>query len=150
MVELNIAQANCEQLNASKSLPSGGNVTINATNTGLNGFSSLYLKTTGQTINETGQLWVGQQNGLTMMTRTAHPLNFKTYADEAGVTVPSSMQILGTGTREVQILAPLKCLSSVSTFDNTVSIGGSLSSTSNCLPCTGGATFGGNITTSGI
>ena len=63
------------------------------------------------------------------MTRTAHPLKFKTYADESGVTVPNSMQILGTGTRDVQILAPLKCYENT-TFDTTVNVTGVLKLTS--------------------
>ena len=87
-------------------------------------FSNLYLKTSGQTINETGQLFVGQQTGLMMMTRTAHPLKFKTYSDELGVTVPTSMQIAGTGTRDVEILAPFKCSGSLSKFDNGVLFNG--------------------------
>ena len=94
-------------LNISKSAPSGLNVVSSITNTGLDGYSSLYLKTTGQITNETGQLFVGQQLGLVMMTRTAHALRFKTYSDELNATPPFSMQILGTGTRDVEILAPL-------------------------------------------
>ena len=93
-------------------------------NSGLNGYSSLYLTTTGQTTNETGQMFVGQQTGLVMMTRTAHALRFKTYSDEPLVTVPYSMQILGTGTRDVEILAPLKIKSASTVIDNGLTVGG--------------------------
>ena len=44
-------------LNITKSATNGLNVATTVTNTGLNGFSSLYLKTTGQATNETGQLF---------------------------------------------------------------------------------------------
>ncbi len=99
-----------------------------------------------ETINETGQLFVGQQSGLVMMTRTAHPLKFGTYADQTAVgSAQPSMQILGTGSRDIQILTPLKCSGILSTFDNSVSIGGSLPSTTNCLSVIGGSTFGGQI-----
>ena len=90
-----------ESLKLTKSAPNGNNVAIEVTNTGQSGFSSLYLATQGQTTNETVQIFVGQQGGIVMMTRTAHPLRFKTYHDELNVTVPYSMQILGTGTRDV-------------------------------------------------
>ena len=59
-------------------------------------------------------------------------------------------QILGTGSRDVEILAPLKCSGILSTFNNLVSIGGSLPSTTNCLSVIGGATFGGQMLASNI
>ena len=79
------------------------------------------------------------------MTRTPHPLKFMTYSDQPSVTVPTSMQILGTGTRDVQILTPLKCSGILSTFVNSVSIGSALLPTVNCFGVTGGSTFGGKI-----
>ena len=140
-------------MTASSSLPSGGETAISATNTGTSGFASLYL----QAPSETGQLCVGQATGLTMMTRTQHPISFKTFSDQTGVgVIPNSMQILGSGTRDVQVLAPFRCLGSLSTFDNSVSIGSALASSVNCLGLTGGATVGGtlaalgNVTVSGI
>ena len=120
-------------LNIVKSATNGLNVVTSVTNTGLNGFSSLYLKTTGQATDETGQLFVGQQQGLVMMTRTAHALRFKTYSDEVNATVPFSMQILGTGTRDVEILAPLIIKCQQTTIDNGIIIGGSQSDSANGL-----------------
>ena len=55
------------------------------------------------------------------------------------------MQILASGTRDVQVLAPFRCLGSLATFDNSVSIGSSLASSVNCLGITGGATVGGTL-----
>ena len=152
---LNIANVISTSLLASKNSPNGGNVTISASNSGTSGFSSLYLQTTGSQINETGQLWVGQQTGLRMMTRTNHPLSFRAYSDEANVTVPTSIQILSNTSRDVNILTPLKCSAILSTFEKYVSIGSGLLSSANCLSVTGGSTFGGqmlasNIKTSGI
>ena len=75
-MDLNLARVNSTHLKPSNNLPNGGNVIVTASNGGVGGFSSLYLQTTGETINETDQLFVGQQSGLVMMTRTAHPLKF--------------------------------------------------------------------------
>ena len=105
------------------------------------------MTTTGQTINETGQLYVGQQTGLMMMTRTAHPLKFLTYSDQTGVgTIPTSVQILATGSRDVQIISPLRCLAPISTFDSAITLGGSLSVDTVCLSCNASSTFSGNTT----
>ena len=46
-------------LTVSRSEPTGENVVTSIINSGQNCFSSLYLQTTNQTINETGQLFVG-------------------------------------------------------------------------------------------
>ncbi len=63
--------------------------------------------------NETGQIYVGQTGGLMISTRTQHRIKFMTYADQTGVgTVQISIQILKSGTRDVQILAPLKVFDS--------------------------------------
>ena len=113
--------------------------------------SSMYLKTTGQTTNETGQLFVGQQQGLVMMTRTAHALRFKTYSDEVGVTVPNSMQILGTGTRYVEILAPLNIKSNIEAVAN-LTVGGTSNLagvTCTTLTASSNATVSGNLNVTG-
>ena len=83
------------------------NVTHNITNTQLDGFSSLYFNNkSGASVSEVGQIFCGQSAGLNLLTNTAHPIKFTTYNGEvAGVS--ASMQILGTGTRAVEILAPL-------------------------------------------
>ena len=129
-------------LTASSSLPFGGNTSVTVSNTGTSGFASLYL----QAPSETGQLFVGQTSGLNVRTNTQHPITFRTFADQTGVgTIPNSMQILASGTRDVQILAPLRCFGALSTFDNSVSIGSSLASSVNCLGVTGGATIGGTL-----
>ena len=90
-------------LSVSRSAPTGsGNVTISATNSGNEGFASLYLQTNNQTLpitNETGQIYVGQSGGMNIITRSNHPISFKTYSDEPLATVSNSMQILGSGTR---------------------------------------------------
>ena len=91
-------------LNVSRSDPTGsGNVTCSLTNSGNQGFSSLYLQTTNQTgsSNETGQIFVGQNAGMVLHTRTNHPIQFKAYADQPLTTVPTSMKILSNTTRDV-------------------------------------------------
>ena len=114
-------------ISVSRSDPTGQNVVISAKNTGLNGFSSLYLETANQTINETGQLFVGQQSGLVMMTRTNHPLQFKAYSDQPLTTVPTSMKILSNTTRDVEIYTPLKIKSTTATvIDNGLVVNGVL------------------------
>ena len=87
-----------------------GNVKISATNTGSSGFTSLYLHTSNQIspiINETAQIFVGQNVGMFLHTRTNHPITFQTYSDQPATTVIPSMKILSTGTRDVEINAPL-------------------------------------------
>ena len=98
-------------LDVSRSDPTGnGNVKISATNTGSSGFTSLYLHTSNQIspiINETAQIFVGQNVGMFLHTRTNHPITFQTYSDQPATTVIPSMKILSTGTRDVEINAPL-------------------------------------------
>ena len=104
----------------SKSDPTGGNVAMSATNTGSNGFASLYLQTSNQispTINETAQIFVGQNVGMFLHTRTNHPICFQTYSDQPSTTVTPSMKILSTGTRDVEIYTPLKIKNTNTTFD---------------------------------
>ncbi len=71
---------------------------------------------------EKAQFVTGNGAGLNFVTLTPHDIVFGTYSDEAGAT--RSMRILGTGTREVQILAPLQCSGSLSKCDNAVTSGG--------------------------
>ena len=98
-------------LEVTRSAPTGsGNVAISATNTGNGGFTSLYLHTSNQIspiINETAQIFVGQNVGMFLHTRTNHPITFQTYSDQPATTVTPSMKILSTGTRDVEINAPL-------------------------------------------
>ena len=98
-------------LDVSRLDPTGnGNVKISATNTGSSGFTSLYLHTSNQIspiINETAQIFVGQNVGMFLHTRTNHPITFQTYSDQPATTVIPSMKILSTGTRDVEINAPL-------------------------------------------
>ena len=79
-----------------------------------------------------------------LMTRTNHPISFRTFNDQGG-TILNSMQILSTGSRDVQIISPLRCMSPISTFDNAITIGGLLSADTNCLSGNASATFSGNI-----
>ena len=105
-------------LSLSRSAPTGLNVSISATNTGNNGFASLYLQTQNQTsptINETGQIFVGQNSGMFLHTRSNHPISFQTYTDQPSTTVTPSMKIISTGLRDVEINAPLRVNSFMST-----------------------------------
>ena len=56
------------------------------------------------------------------------------------------MQILPNATRDVEIISQLICKAPISTFDNAVTIGGSLSVDTVCLSCNASSTFSGNIT----
>ena len=96
-----------------------GNVAITATNNGNEGFSSLYLQTRNQIspmTNETAQIFVGQNSGMFLHTRTSHPITFQTYTEQPSTTVTPSMKILGSGTRDVEIYTPLKINSTQTTF----------------------------------
>ena len=66
----------------------------------------------------------GQAAGLNLTTNTAHPIKFTTYTNEF-IGVPASMQILGTGTRDVEISAPLT-VSGTSTFTGQVILNNTL------------------------
>jgi hypothetical protein len=82
---------------------------------------------------------------LVVSTNTAHPVRFSANKHASGAT--NSIEILGTGTRDVEINALLKVTSVLATFDNAVAIGGALGSSGSALGVTGNATFGGTITT---
>jgi hypothetical protein len=99
-----------------------GNVAITSTNNGNEGFSSLYLQTRNQIspmTDETAQIFVGQNSGMVLHTRSAHDIRFQTYSDEPLKTVTPSMKILGSGTRDVEIYTPLKINSSQTTFSGS-------------------------------
>jgi hypothetical protein len=114
-------------LSVSRSAPTGsGNVVISATNSGNEGFTSLYLQTTNQTLpitNETAQIFVGQNGGMFLHTKSSHPISFQTYSDQPLTTVTPSMKILGSGTRDVEILAPLIVKSQVTKFEKGIEVG---------------------------
>ena len=57
-MDLSIANVIPTHVNASNNLPNSGNVAVTESNGGVGGFSSLYLQTTGETVNETCQLFV--------------------------------------------------------------------------------------------
>ena len=96
-------------IDISRSAQNGGEVASSISNTGQNGYSSLFLNTKNQSLtsaNETGQLFVGSQS-LNMITRTAHPIHIRTFADDTTMTVPHSISILSNSTRDVIINTPL-------------------------------------------
>ncbi len=75
----------------------------------------------GASVSEAGQILCGQSSGVTLCTNTAHPIRLTTYYGESVVGgVFESMQILATGTRDVEIFAPLKIKSSQTTIDKGV------------------------------
>ena len=82
-----------------------------------------------------------------------HPTRFS--ADKYSAGAVNSIEILGTGTRDVEINVPLKAKGVLSSFDNAVAIGSALGATGNALGVTGNATVGGtvvagNATVSGV
>jgi hypothetical protein len=140
-------------LSVARSAPTGsGNVVISATNSGNEGFTSLYLQTTNQTLpitNETAQIFVGQNVGMFLHTKSSHPISFQTYSDQPLTTVTPSMKILGSGTRDVEILAPLKIKCQQTTIENAVVIGGSQSVEANGLFVSNNAVVNRNLTVNG-
>ncbi len=77
------------------------NVVTNITNTQSDGFASLYFNTPAGV----GQFWCGQNEGLNFGTNTAHPIRFTANRFAAGNL--NSIEIQGTGTRNVVVNAPL-------------------------------------------
>ena len=115
-----------------RSAPNGGEVTMGITNSGLNGYSALYLQSRLQgdlTRNETGQVYVGGQ-GMTVQTRTNHPLHLKSYCDEVGVEVPNSLTISNNATRDVIINTQLLIKGSDTIVDNNIFFNGDIMCTS--------------------
>ena len=140
-------------LSVSRSAPTGsGNVVISATNSGNGGFASLYLQTSNQTLpitNETAQIFVGQNGGMFLHTKSSHPISFQTYSDQPLTTVTPSMKILGSGTRDVEILAPLIVKSQVTTFEKGIEVGTTHGSGAFGLYVANNAVINGNLTVNG-
>ena len=135
-----------ENLTLSRNAPTGnGNVAMTVSNTSTDGqgFSSLYI----QAKNETAQLFVGQQEGLNIMTHTAHSIKFKTYNND-GSSV-NAMEILGSGTKDVIINTPLIVKSQHTTFEKGIEIGGGHGSNANGLYVSNNAIINGNLTVNG-
>jgi len=67
-----------------KSLPNGGNLSSIISNTGTDGFSSLYLNTVygNESTSESAQIWTGQNKGLNLRTTTNHPIEFNVNFDQ--------------------------------------------------------------------
>ena len=86
----------------------------------------------------------GQTGGLQLTTNTAHPIKLRTYTNEYAGT-PASLQILGSGTRDVEILAPLRVNSTSSTFNNNVIIGAPKLLADTALTVMAGARIDGNL-----
>ena len=129
-----------ENVNITRSAPTGLEVAMGITNTGLNGYSSLYLQSRLQsdlTRNETGQIFVGGQS-MVVQTRTNHPLHLQSYCDEPLVTVPTSLTISNNTTRAVIINTPLNIKSSLTVVDNDINIYGDLTCSSIKPTGTGG------------
>jgi hypothetical protein len=124
--DLYIDAANLTVNGNTKTYGAALNVAQSIDNNQINGYSSLYFSGTSGTPvrNEKAQIFTGNGYGLNLTTLTNHNIAFKTFTDEVGAT--NSMQILGTGTRDVEILAPLKIKSSLTLIDNAVTINGTL------------------------
>ncbi len=83
------------------------NVVSNITNSQTDGYSSLYFNnTSGSTPQaETAQIFCGQTGGLNITTNTAHSIKLNANRFAAGSV--NSIEIQGTGTRNVLVNAPL-------------------------------------------
>ena len=113
------------------------------TNSGLNGYSALYLQSRLQsdlTRNETGQVYVGAQ-AMTVQTRTNHPLHLKSYCDEVGVDVPNSLTISNNASRDVIINTRLLIKGSDTIVDNNIVVNGDIMCTSIKPQGSGGITI---------
>ncbi len=102
------------------------NYASNTTNEQVNGFSSLYFNSTISIAvpTQTGQIWCGQNNGLNIGTSIAYPIRFS--ANRFATGVVNSIEILGTGTRDVEISEPLLVKGASATFNSGVKIRGAL------------------------
>jgi hypothetical protein len=100
----------------------GGSVVNRVTQSG-DGYVSQFMNSTYS--NEEGQIWIGRGYGFNMRTNTDSPISFQT----GGYTTQTSMKILGSGNRDVEIYTPLNIKGSSTTIDQSVSIGGTLTIT---------------------
>ena len=125
------------------------NITSNITNTQLNGSTSLcFNNTSGASASEVGRIFCGQSAGLNLCTNTTHPIKFTTYTNDVSVA-PASMQILGTGTRDVEIIAPLKIKCLQTTIEQAVVIGGAAPAEAIGLYVSNNGIINGNLTVVG-
>ena len=87
---------------------SGTTASVSIQNTQPNSYVHLALNTTSGSpaIADSANILCGGGAGLNICTNSAHPIVLRTGVDEPGA--PTSMQILATGTRDVEIIAPLK------------------------------------------
>ena len=95
-------------------------VSSNITNTQSDGFSSMYLNTPFGI----GQMYSGQNEGLVLATNTAHPIRLNANRFAAGAL--NSIEIKGTGTRDVEINAPLLVKGTSTVHSGNVTVNGSL------------------------
>ena len=127
-------------------------VASNITNSQLNGFSSLYFNnTSGASASEVGQIYCGQTVGLNLTTNTAHPIRFTTYSNASTqfISILPSMEILGTGNRDVEISAPLKIKCLLTTIEQAVVIGGAAPIEATGLYVSNNAVINRNLTVVG-
>ena len=101
---------------------SGTAASVSIQSTQPNNYVHLALNTTSGSpaIAESAKICCGGDAGLNICTTSAHLIVLRTAVDEPGA--PTSMQILATGTRDVEIIAPLKVKSFLSTFENGMSV----------------------------
>ena len=95
-------------------------VSSNITNTQSDGFSTIYLNTPFGI----GQMYSGQNEGLVLATNTAHPIRLNANRFAAGAI--NSIEIKGTGTRDVEINAPLLVKGASTVHSGSVTVNGSL------------------------
>jgi hypothetical protein len=124
-------------------------VAQNITNTQLNGYNSLYFNnTSGASVSEVGRIFCGNSVGLNLCTHTTHPIKFTTYANDVS-GAPVSMEILGTGTRDVEISAPLKIKCLQTTIEQAVVIGGAAPAEATGLYVSNNAIINKDLTVAG-
>ena len=83
-------------------------------------FSSVYFNTPFGI----GQMYSGQNEGLVLATNTAHPIRLNANRFAAGAL--NSIEIKGTGTRDVEINAPLLVKGASTVHSGSVTVNGSL------------------------
>ncbi len=128
---------------------SGTTASVSIQNTQPNNYVHFAFNTTtgSPAITESAKICCGGGAGLNICTNSAHPIVSRTGVDEPGA--PTSMQIPATGTRDVEISAPLKVKSFLSTFENGMSVGTAMPTSAIALAVTGQGAFGGSLTVFG-
>jgi hypothetical protein len=121
-------------------------------NKGTLGFVSsfLSLENSSNVALHTMGMRMGHTTGGTLVTTTATPLKFHTYINDVNAfyNIPS-LEISGTGTRDVTVFAPLTVKGALSTFENNLSIGTLQLPTSTSITTVGGVLVGGKLTVNG-